>query len=100
MVANIAGSLLFHYENSLKGRLFFIRWFQKRSLKCLRRTPLSLSAQAQTTLFAQHQKQEELSALLEKAGADVQVHWESFGHQLTRTEIEAAEKMVSVKILI
>ncbi|MEH7609083.1 alpha/beta hydrolase, partial [Priestia megaterium] len=40
---------------------------------------------------------EELSALLEKAGADVQVHWESFGHQLTRTEIEAAEKWYRAK---
>lgn len=33
----------------------------------------------------------ELTTLLQGAGATVDVHWESFGHQLTRTEVEAAK---------
>jgi phospholipase/carboxylesterase len=32
----------------------------------------------------------ELQSLLEKANADVEIHWENKGHQLTVTEVEAA----------
>jgi phospholipase/carboxylesterase len=32
----------------------------------------------------------ELEGLLSGAGASVAVHWEQFGHQLTRTEVAAA----------
>lgn len=34
----------------------------------------------------------ELQALLEKANANVELHWESQGHQLTATEVEAARR--------
>ncbi|MDU5949327.1 MAG: carboxylesterase, partial [Paenibacillus macerans] len=33
---------------------------------------------------------EELERLLSGAGADVHVHWEPYGHQLTPTEVDAA----------
>lgn len=33
---------------------------------------------------------EELEKLLSGAGADVTVHWENFGHQLTSSEVNAA----------
>ncbi|MNR62784.1 putative hydrolase MhqD [compost metagenome] len=33
---------------------------------------------------------EELESLLSEAGADVHVHWENSGHQLTRSEVFAA----------
>ena len=33
---------------------------------------------------------EELASLLSEAGATVHMHWERQGHQLTRTEAEAA----------
>lgn len=32
----------------------------------------------------------ELQSLLEKANANVEIHWEDRGHQLTVTEVEAA----------
>ena len=32
----------------------------------------------------------DLASLLEGAGADVDIHWENFGHQLTQSEIQAA----------
>ncbi|HWO98648.1 MAG TPA: carboxylesterase, partial [Bacillus sp. (in: firmicutes)] len=32
----------------------------------------------------------ELQFLLETAKADVEIHWESYGHQLTPSEVEAA----------
>ena len=34
----------------------------------------------------------ELQSFLEKANADVQLHWENRGHQLTFEEVEAAAR--------
>src|SRR5699024_10247221 len=38
------------------------------------------------------QESKDLSTFLENAQADVSVHWENFGHQLTNSEVEAAAK--------
>ncbi|MNP60270.1 putative hydrolase MhqD [compost metagenome] len=36
------------------------------------------------------QESEELNSLLTGAGGVTELHWENYGHQLTRTEIEAS----------
>ena len=36
------------------------------------------------------QESEELNDLLSKAGAEVELHWENRGHQLTMSEVQAA----------
>lgn len=41
---------------------------------------------------------EELASLLSGAGAEVHMHWERQGHQLTRTEAEAAATWYTTQV--
>ncbi|MDC0703356.1 MULTISPECIES: alpha/beta hydrolase [Priestia] len=95
--ANIAGSLLFHYGNSLKGAALLHPMVPRRGIEVPKTDASIFIGAGKNDPICPASETEELSALLEKAGADVQVHWESFGHQLTRTEIEAAEKWYRAK---
>ncbi|MFC0044825.1 alpha/beta hydrolase [Metabacillus iocasae] len=91
--ANIAGSLLFHYEQSLKGALLFHPMVPRRgiSLPSLANVPVFIGA-GDNDPICLPEETSELTSLLQDAGASVKVHWESFGHQLTRSEIEAAKE--------
>ncbi|WP_204166782.1 alpha/beta hydrolase [Bacillus sp. CGMCC 1.16541] len=91
--ANIAGSLLFHHENSLKGAILFHPMVPRRgmSLPSLLNVPVFIGA-GDNDPICLPEETSELTALLQDAGASVKVQWESFGHQLTRTEIEAAKQ--------
>lgn len=89
--ANIAGSLLFHYENVLKGAILHHPMVPIRNVE--------LPDQKQTAVFigagendpmCPAKESVELEKLLVDNGADVSIHWERNGHQLTQTEVQAA----------
>lgn len=88
--ANIAGSLLFHYKDSLKGAILHHPMVPRRGMELpdLSGVPVFIGAGSNDPICPA-QETEELAAILKNAGAHVNVHWEQYGHQLTRTEAEA-----------
>ncbi|WP_338379133.1 alpha/beta hydrolase, partial [Enterococcus faecium] len=91
--ANIAGSLLFHYKNALRGAILHHPMVPRRGIQLpdLTGTPVFIGAGTNDPICPA-QESEELKSLLETAKASVQLHWENFGHQLTLGEVEAAGK--------
>lgn len=90
--ANIAASLLFHYDDALLGAMLHHPMVPLRSIKLpvLNGTAVFISAGENDPLCSPAET-EELIGLLTGAGADTTAHWERNGHQLSRTEIEAAK---------
>jgi phospholipase/carboxylesterase len=89
--ANIAGSLLFHYSDALAGAILHHPMVPLRglSLPDLKDRPVFIGA-GKNDPICPAEESEELEQLLSEAGADVTLHWENHGHQLTGTEIDAA----------
>ncbi|OCA84395.1 carboxylesterase [Bacillus sp. FJAT-27225] len=89
--ANIAGSLLFHYQNALKGAVLHHPMVPRRGLELpdLAGTPVFIGAGTNDPICPARES-EELKQLLEEAGATVDIHWEQYGHQLTMSEVEQA----------
>lgn len=89
--ANIAGSLLFHYPDALRGAILHHPMVPRRgiALPDLTDVPVFIGA-GRNDPICSPEETTELEELLSTAGADVQVHWESAGHQLTRSEVMAA----------
>lgn len=89
--ANIAGSLLFHYQGTLHGAILHHPMVPIRDvdLPDLAGVPCFIGAGSNDPLCTP-QETEELDRLLQAAGAQVTVHWETFGHQLTSSEVAAA----------
>ncbi|WP_088012361.1 alpha/beta hydrolase [Gottfriedia acidiceleris] len=89
--ANIAGSLLFHYENVFKGAMLLHPMVPIRELELPNMKDVSVFIGAgKNDPICLPQETEELASLLDGAGAKVVTHWENMGHSLTRSEIEAA----------
>jgi phospholipase/carboxylesterase len=89
--ANIAGSLLFHYEGSLKGAILHHPMVPRRGVKLpdLSGIPIFISA-GENDPICVPQETEDLNQLFSDAGATTTVHWEKFGHRLTASEVDAA----------
>ncbi|MBS4196910.1 alpha/beta hydrolase [Lederbergia citri] len=89
--ANIAGSLLFHYKDSLKAAILFHPMVPRRGIElpALSGTSVFIGAGKNDPLCPA-QESIDLMELLQNAGAQVQIHWENHGHQLTRSEVEKA----------
>lgn len=89
--ANIAGSLLFHDEHALRGAILHHPMVPLRGkeLPNLSGVPIFVGAGKNDPICSSSET-EELTAMLTQAGASVDVHWENYGHQLTRTEVDAA----------
>ncbi|WP_026342349.1 alpha/beta hydrolase [Paenibacillus fonticola] len=89
--ANIAGSLLFHYEHAFKGAILHHPMVPLRGIQLpnLAGVPIFIGAGSNDPICSPSET-EELEELLSGAGADVTVHWENFGHQLTNSEVNAA----------
>lgn len=89
--ANIAASLLFHYERSLKGAILHHPMVPRRGIELpdLTGVPVFMAAGKNDPLCSPEET-EELQQLLEHAGARTAVHWEQNGHTLTGTEVQAA----------
>ncbi|MGG0177802.1 alpha/beta hydrolase [Gottfriedia acidiceleris] len=89
--ANIAASLLFHYQNALKGAILHHPMVPRRGIELPDLSGKSVFIAAGTNdPICSPMESNELQSLLEKANANVEVHWEDRGHQLTMKEVEAA----------
>lgn len=91
--ANIAGSLLFHYRDSLKAAVLFHPMVPVRDVKLpnLTNVPVFIGA-GKNDPICLPEETKDLQQYLTNAGSDVTVYWESYGHQLSRTEVEEARK--------
>ncbi|MFD1038266.1 alpha/beta hydrolase [Virgibacillus byunsanensis] len=91
--ANIAGSLLFHYKNALKGAILHHPMVPRRGVDLpeLENTPVFIGA-GDNDPICSPKETVDLEKLLSEANANVQLHWESQGHQLTKGEVEQAAK--------
>ncbi|WLR49504.1 alpha/beta hydrolase [Halobacillus litoralis] len=89
--ANIAGSLLFHYKDSLRGALLFHPMVPRRGIELPDQSGLPVFIGAgENDPICPAQETKDLEELLTKAGANVTVHWERMGHQLTENEVKTA----------
>lgn len=91
--ANIAGSLLFHYEAALRGAVLHHPMVPRRGIELpvLSGIPVFIGA-GKNDPISPAQETEELNQLLSAAGASVELYWEHFGHQLSPSEVSAAAK--------
>lgn len=91
--ANIAASLLFHYEGTLKGASLHHPMVPRRGIDLpnLKGTNIFIAA-GKNDPMCPASESEELDELLRGAGAETALHWEMNGHSLTQTEVEAAAK--------
>ncbi|USK78089.1 alpha/beta hydrolase [Peribacillus frigoritolerans] len=89
--ANIAASLLFHYEGALQGAILHHPMVPRRgiTLPSLSDIPVFIAA-GKNDPICPAAETDELNQFLLQAGAAVNVHWENYGHQLTRSEVDAA----------
>lgn len=89
--ANIAASLLFHYQNALKGAILHHPMVPRRGIQLPDLTGKSVFIAAGTNdPICSPEESSELQSLLEQANAKVEIHWENRGHQLTEEEVKAA----------
>ncbi|WP_010098369.1 alpha/beta hydrolase [Ornithinibacillus scapharcae] len=89
--ANIAASLMFHYQDALRGASLHHPMVPRRGIELpnLENKHVFISAGTNDPICPS-QESEELHSLLEGAGATVEIHWENRGHQLTISEVRAA----------
>ncbi|MGG1400705.1 alpha/beta hydrolase [Bacillus salipaludis] len=89
--ANIAASLLFHYQNALKGAILHHPMVPRRGIELPDLSGKSVFIAAGTNdPICSPTESTELQSLLDKANAKVEIYWENRGHQLTLEEVEAA----------
>lgn len=89
--ANIAASLIFHYENALNNAILHHPMVPRRGMKLPNLTGKRVFIAAGTNdPICSPQESRELNELLANAGAEVELHWENQGHQLTINEVNAA----------
>jgi phospholipase/carboxylesterase len=89
--ANIAASLLFHYQHALKAAILHHPMVPRRGIELpdLSGKAVFIGAGTNDPICSPEESME-LQSLLEKANANVELHWENRGHQLTLEEVEAA----------
>ncbi|MCY9165600.1 alpha/beta hydrolase [Bacillus atrophaeus] len=89
--ANIAASLLFHYKNALKGAVLHHPMVPRKGINLPDLSGKFVFIAAGTNdPICSPMESTELQSLLEKANANVELHWENNGHQLTIDEVEVA----------
>lgn len=91
--ANIAASLLFHFEDALAGAILHHPMVPRRGIElpALSSIPVFIGAGTNDPMCSA-QESEDLQALLTAAGAEVTTVWFNYGHQLTMPEVEAAKE--------
>ena len=91
--ANIAASLLFHYQNALKGAILHHPMVPRKGIELPDLSGKSVFiAAGKNDPICSPMESAKLQSLLEKANANVELHWVNRGHQLTAQEAEAAAK--------
>ncbi|MBB2480731.1 alpha/beta hydrolase [Bacillus sp. APMAM] len=98
--ANIAASLLFHYQNALAGAVLFHPMVPRRGIELpdLSGTSVFIGAGENDPLVPL-QETKELAELLRDAKANVEVLFEQNGHQLSGNEVYAARDWLQKKFL-
>jgi phospholipase/carboxylesterase len=91
--ANIAASLMFHYKDALQTAILHHPMVPRRGIDLpeLEGKRVFIAA-GKNDPICPPEESEELNTLLKEAGADVTLHWENQGHQLTITEVQEATK--------
>lgn len=96
--ANIAASLLFHYQNALKGAILHHPMVPRKGIDLPNLSGKSVFIAAGTNdPICSPLESAELQSLLQNVNADVELHWENRGHQLTIDEVEAAAQWYKQK---
>lgn len=91
--ANIAASLLFHYQDALKAAILHHPMVPRRGIDLPNLSGRSVFIGAGTNdPICAPEESKDLKSLLEDANASVEIHWENKGHQLSMGEVEAAGK--------
>lgn len=89
--ANIAASLLFHFQDALRGAILHHPMVPRRNIELPDLTGKKVFiAAGKNDPMCPAQESIDLETLLENANAEVEIYWENNGHQLTLTEVEAA----------
>ncbi|MBU8879006.1 alpha/beta hydrolase [Bacillus sp. FJAT-29790] len=89
--ANIAASLLFHYQDALKGAILHHPMVPRRGIDLPDLSGRSVFIGAGTNdPICTPKESEDLHSILKSANANVHLHWENRGHQLTFEEVNAA----------
>ena len=98
--ANIATSLLLLYPQVIAGAILFRPMvpFVPDSLPDLsEKRVISLSGQYDSIVS---QKQaEDLFLLLKNSGAEIEIHWQASGHEITQSDIDTSKKWLSVNFI-
>jgi phospholipase/carboxylesterase len=91
--ANIAASLLFHYQKALKGAILHHPMVPRKGIELPDLTGKYVFIAAGTNdPICSPMESKELHSILEKANANAELHWENRVHQLTVAEVEAVAK--------
>ncbi|WP_085993564.1 alpha/beta hydrolase [Oceanobacillus senegalensis] len=94
--ANIAASLMFHYEDALNAAILHHPMVPRRGINLPDLTGKKVFIAAGTNdPICPATESEELKTLLKNAGSEVELHWENRGHQLTMDEVKAAKEWYS-----
>ncbi|PYZ92330.1 carboxylesterase [Salipaludibacillus keqinensis] len=90
--ANIAGSLLYHYEKPLNGAVLLHPMVPRRGIELpqMADLPVFIGAGSNDPICSPEET-EQLEKDLQGAGASVEVYWANQGHQLTREEVDHAK---------
>ncbi|MFF2753819.1 alpha/beta hydrolase [Psychrobacillus sp. NPDC058041] len=96
--ANIAANLLFEYESVLKGAILHHPMVPRRGveLPSLLGTPVFIGA-GKNDFMCPATESEDLRDMLKGAGAEVELFWHAYGHQLTQDEVQAAKGWYQTK---
>lgn len=96
--ANIAGNLLFEYENVLKGAILHHPMVPRRDVELpeMPKAPVFIGA-GKNDHMCPAAESEELQDMLQRAGAEVELYWHAYGHQLTQDEVQAAKQWYQSK---
>ncbi|KGX87893.1 alpha/beta hydrolase [Pontibacillus litoralis] len=91
--ANMAGSLLFHYESVFKAAVLFHPMVPIRGLQMPNMSQLRVFIGAgENDPICLPTETKELTSMLTSQGADVTTYWERNGHRLTNQEVDAAKE--------
>lgn len=98
--ANIAISVLFHYEKAFHKAILFHPMVPMRNvdLPNLNGTKVFIGAGRNDKMMPNHEV-EELTQMLQSANANVEVFWTDYGHQLSKEEVLAAKSWYDGKEL-
>ncbi|SFA90811.1 MULTISPECIES: alpha/beta hydrolase [unclassified Bacillus (in: firmicutes)] len=91
--ANIAASLMYHFEDALNGAILFHAMVPMRGIQLpnLENTPVFIGAGKRDPLIPANETKELVEAL-RNASSIVTEHWGEGGHELTREEVEKARE--------